>query len=83
VCEICREIFDSMLINVIIKEEKKMAKCPVCGKDGYEGEEDIEGEEYIYEKLSPGDVLIISREEDSFLVAENKDGNIQIRRTKI
>lgn len=59
-----------------------MAKCPICGKEGYEGE-DIEGEEYIYEKLSEGDALIISREEDSFLVAENKDGNIQLRRVKI
>jgi len=55
-----------------------VAKCPVCGRDEYEDKES-----YIYEKLSPGEALIISREEDSFLVAENKGGDIRLRRTNI
>lgn len=36
----------------------------------------------IYQKISPGEVLIISKDEDGFLVAENKDGSINIRRVR-
>ena len=37
--------------------------------------------EPIYEKLSPGEVLIISKDEDGCLeVAENVDGEIRLRR---
>lgn len=40
-------------------------------------------ESYIYEILSPGDILMISRQEDSFTVAENKDGKLHIRKVKL
>ena len=37
--------------------------------------------EPIYEKLSPGEILIISKDEDGCLeVAENVDGEIRLRR---
>lgn len=52
-----------------------MTKCPTCGKE--------EDDESIRKKISPGDVLIISRQGDSFLIAENKDREIHIRKVKI
>jgi hypothetical protein len=52
-----------------------MAKCPTCGKE--------EDDESIRKKIAPGDVLIISRQGDSFLIAENKDREIHIRKVKI
>lgn len=37
--------------------------------------------EPIYEKLAPGEVLIISKDEDGCLeVAENKEGKVQIKK---
>jgi len=37
--------------------------------------------EPIYEKLAPGEILIISKDEDGCLeVAENVDGEIRLRR---
>lgn len=54
-----------------------MAKCPLCGKEGFEGQIPI------YEKLSEGDALIISRKGDTFLVAENNNGDICIREVDI
>lgn len=55
--------------------DEKMAKCPTCGK----GEDD----ESIRKKIAPGDVLIISRQGDSFLIAENVDKQIHIRKVKV
>lgn len=52
-----------------------MAKCPTCGKE--------EDDESIRKKIAPGDVLIISRQGDSFLIAENKDREIHIRKVEI
>ena len=43
----------------------------------------VEGKkkEPIYEKLSPGEILIISKDEDGCLeVAENVDGEVRLRR---
>lgn len=37
----------------------------------------------IYEKLSPGECLIMSRENDNFLVAINEYGNIKLEYIKI
>jgi len=34
----------------------------------------------IYEKIAPGECLIISRNKNSILVACNKDGDIEINR---
>lgn len=44
--------------------------------------QDDDKETPIYEKLSPGEVLIISKDEDSILVAKNKDGDINIERVQ-
>lgn len=41
-----------------------------------------DGETPIYQKITPGEVLIISKNEDGFLVAENKDGSINTRRVR-
>lgn len=55
--------------------DEKMAKCPTCGKE--------EDDESIRKKIAPGDVLIISRQGDSFLIAENIDKEIRIRKVKV
>jgi uncharacterized Zn finger protein len=55
--------------------DEKMAKCPNCGRD--------EDDESIRKKIAPGDVLIISRQGDSFLIAENIDREIRIRKVKV
>lgn len=34
----------------------------------------------IYEKIAPGECLIVSRDKDSILVVCNKDGKIEIDR---
>lgn len=52
-----------------------MAKCPTCGKET----DDIS----IRKKIAPGDVLIISKQGDYFLIAENKNNDVRIRRIKI
>jgi len=36
--------------------------------------------EPIYEKLSPGEILLISKDENCVIYAVNKDGELKIRR---
>jgi len=48
-----------------------------------EGEKLSDGKkkERIYERLAPGEVLIISKDEDGCLeVAENEDGKVKLRK---
>ena len=45
--------------------------------------EDGRRKEPIYEKLAPGEILMISKDEDGCLeVAENRDGELKIRRVR-
>lgn len=54
------------------------------GHQGNDASKDAhkDGEIPIYQKITPGEVLIISKNEDGFLVAENKDGSISARRVR-
>lgn len=65
-------------------DEDRKTKYSLLTKDFFHKDMETDNkEEYIYEKLSPGEVLIISREDDEFLIAINLNGETILKRVKI
>ena len=46
-------------------------------------EKEVKKEEPIYEKLAPGEVLIISKEEDCVTYATNEAGKVVFKRASL
>lgn len=85
-CSNCTNVCDDHAIESNYKEHvvDNLSECP-CFEDNQpkindtadDNEHDVTP---IYEKLSPGEVCILSRDEDgTFTVAENHDGKVELR----
>lgn len=85
-CDNCTNECSDNTIGINYREHvvDNLSECPcfkddqpkICNTDD-DNESDITP---IYEKLSPGDAYILSKDEDGgFMVAENHDGKVEFR----